>query len=457
MIGQTEPGAYHENQAPSQALPQVGVIGFGYIGAVIGAVLAERGYRVIGVDPSARIRETIGAGRSPFNEPGLEALIAKNTANGRLSVSNDPAATAGCSIYVVTVGTPLAEDFTADMSQIQAAVRGVLPWLTDGSLLMLKSTVPPFTTSDYIAPLIRETGKTIRLAFCPERLAEGKAISEFMSIPVVVGGIDRESTAAAAGFWREALGVEVIEVGSSTAAEMVKLTDNLWIDLNIALAGELAMLADKMGVDVLEVITAANSLPKGYSRVNVLTPSVGVGGYCLTKDPWFVQHLGKQNGIDLLLPKCGRRINDTMPEYSAQLIDEILQRQGKPRNEMKIAVCGIAFKNNTGDCRYTPTKPCIDKLIALGYHVEISDPWTGEHDIAMVTDRPVGKDVLRTIEGADCVAFLAGHDDFHQIPIAKIAELAHPGALIFDGRMFYSRAKIAEMEKYQLLYKGVGR
>jgi UDP-N-acetyl-D-mannosaminuronic acid dehydrogenase len=436
---------------------RIGVIGFGYIGTVIGAVLAERGFRVAGVDPSPRVAEAINSGHSPFNEPGLDELVAKNTANGRLSVSSDPATTKGCVVYVVTVGTPLSEDFTADMSQIQAAVRGILPYLEDGALLILKSTVPPFTTSGYVAPLVKETGKKIKLAFCPERLAEGKAISEFTSIPVVVGGIDAESTEAAAEFWHNTLGADVIKVGSSTAAEMVKLTDNLWIDLNIALAGELAMLSDKMGIDVLEVITAANSLPKGYSYVNVLTPSVGVGGYCLTKDPWFVQHLGKQNGIELLLPKSGRAINDAMPLYSAERIDNILQLKGKQRNEQKIAVVGIAFKNNTGDCRYTPTKPCIDKLIDLGYNVEICDPWTDEHGNAMVTDLPVGKDPLRAIEHADCVAFLAGHDDFHKIPIKTIAELANPNALIFDGRMFFSREKIAEMSKYNLLYKGVGR
>jgi UDP-N-acetyl-D-mannosaminuronic acid dehydrogenase len=212
-----------------------------------------------------------------------------------------------------------------------------------------------------------------------------------------------------------------------------------------------------MGVDVLEVIAAANSLPKGSSYVNVLTPSVGVGGYCLTKDPWFVQHLGKENGLELSLPKSGRLINDSMPVYSAGRIDSVLLQKGKPRGELKIAVVGIAFKNNTGDCRYTPTKPCIDKLIELGYDVEICDPWTSAADDALVTARPVGKDPLKAIKGADCVAFLAGHDDFHKIPISKIAELTNPGALIFDGRMFFSREKIAEMARFNLLYRGVGR
>jgi UDP-N-acetyl-D-mannosaminuronic acid dehydrogenase len=358
---------------------------------------------------------------------------------------------------VITVGTPLSDDFTADMSQIQSEIKSILPYLANGDLLILKSTVPPFTTSNYIAPLINKSGVNVKLAFCPERLAEGKAISDFLSIPVVVGGIDDKSTIAAAEFWRNALDIEVICVNDATTAEFVKLADNLWIDLNIALSSELAKLADKMGLDVLQVIKAANSLPKGSSTVNILTPSVGVGGYCLTKDPWFVQHLGKQYNLELLLPKTGRIINESMPRYTAELIDSILQKKDIPRNEQKIAIIGIAFKNNTGDCRFTPTKLCIDKLTELGYIMEICDPWTLEHDNKTVTNLSVGKNVYKAMENADCVAFLAGHDDFHKIPILDIAKVVKPRALIFDGRMFFSSEKIAEIKKLGLLYKGVGR
>ena len=435
---------------------KIAVIGFGYIGTVIGAVFAERGYEVYGVDPSQHIVQTILSGKSPFNEPGLDELIARHVNGKNLYISSDPITAKDCSTYIITVGTPLADDFTADMSQIQAAVKGILPYLSDGHLLILKSTVPPFTTSKYIDTMLKEAGLNIKLAFCPERLAEGNAIKDFLSIPVVVGGVNDISTEAAAAFW-EKLGVEVIRVGNSTVAELVKLADNLWIDLNIALAGELAKLADKMSVDILQVIQAANSLPKGSSRVNILMPSVGVGGYCLTKDPWFVQNLGKKNGLELLLPKTGRIINDSMPNYSVGLIDKILQEKGKQRSDQKIAIIGIAFKNNTGDCRFSPVKPCIDKLIEIGYNVHICDPLTSEFDDLMVTDRLVEKDVYKTMANADCVAFLAGHSVFHKIPIIDIAKTVNPGALIFDGRMFFNREKISEITNAGLIYKGVGR
>jgi UDP-N-acetyl-D-mannosaminuronic acid dehydrogenase len=435
---------------------KVAVIGFGYIGSVIGSVLADRGHTIIGIEKDPRILKAIHDMRSPFNEPGLEELIKKVREAGRLEVSGDASRAADCDVCIITVGTPLGEDYEPDLRQIRAAAESIKPYVRDGSLVMLKSTVPPGTTFDVVRPIL-ETAGNVRLAFCPERLAEGRAIQEFLDIPVVVGGVDEESTQAAAEFWRNSLGVEVITTADAQSAEMVKLADNLWIDLNIALAGELAKLADKMNIDVLDVIKAANSLPKGSHNVNILVPSVGVGGYCLTKDPWFVQSMGKKLGLDLQIPQVSREVNDSMPSYSADLIDSILCPQGEGRSGKKIAVMGIAFKNNTGDCRFTPVKPVIDKLESLGYVLEICDPWTTEHDARFVTDREVSHDIRKTLKGADCAAFLAGHREFHELGIAEMAGLLTPGALIFDGRMFFDKQKIQQMSTAGFRYKGVGR
>ena len=434
----------------------VTVIGFGYIGSVIGAVLASSGIKVLGIDKDKRIIDAVKKGMSPFNEPGLQELISSGVASGNLSVSEDISSCRGSEVFVVTVGTPLSDSYNPDLSQIVAAIKMIQPFVQDGTLVILKSTVPPFTTEAVVAPILLEKAK-VHLAFCPERLAEGSAIRELTSIPVVVGGIDEESIEKAAAFWESALGVEIIKVGNARTAEMVKLADNLWIDLNIALAGELAQLSDKMDIDVLEVIRAANSLPKGNHHVNILTPSVGVGGYCLTKDPWFVYSLGKRYGLDLSIPRVSRTVNDGMPLYSVSLIDALLKETGKDSGAMKVGILGIAFKNNTGDCRYTPTKPVISELINLGYRVQLCDPWVSEEDASRVTALPVIKDAEPVIKDSDCVAFLAGHREFHQIPIERIAELAKPNALIFDGRMFFDKQKIRRMRELGLRYKGVGR
>lgn len=435
---------------------RVAIIGFGYIGSVIGSVLADCGTQVVGIEKNERIIQAVQQAKTPFNEPGLDELIRKGTQSGKLSATDNLETLQGCNVFIITVGTPLSENFEADTSQIRQAAELIVPYINDESIVIIKSTVPPFTTRDVVYPILEKKAR-VKLAFSPERLAEGNAIREFRSIPIVVGGIDEASSKAVKDFWKDVMGNEVIEVDNSVSAEMVKLADNLWIDVNIALAGELAKLSDKLGCDVLQIINAANSLPKGYSNVNILTPSVGVGGYCLTKDPWFVQSMGEKYGVKLSMPKTGREINDSMPTYSAEEIDAILCQDGGRREDKKIAVMGIAFKNNTGDCRFTPTKPAIDRLIELGYQVEICDPWTQEHDERMVTDREVGKDMDKAMQGAQCVAFLAGHEDFQKLPIAHVAELAAEHALIFDGRMFYSRERIAEMERYGLRYRGVGR
>ncbi|MBI5231279.1 MAG: nucleotide sugar dehydrogenase [Coriobacteriales bacterium] len=432
----------------------VAVVGFGYIGAVIGAVLADRGYDVVGIEPNERIRESVRAGDAPVPEPGLGELIAEAVSEGRLTITDDPAAVAECQTVLISVGTPLTATCNADTSQIAEAARAIAPHLRDGQLVMLKSTVPPRTTADLIAPIVTETA-AVHVAFCPERLAEGRAIEEFRTIPVVVGGVDAESTVAAAAFWREALDVEVVEVSNSLGAELVKLADNLWIDLNIALANELAQLCDKLGgVDVLEVIHAANTLPKVEHNVNILVPSIGVGGYCLTKDPWFVHAMGADHGLDLQTPQVSRRVNDAMALYAAESIDETLREAGGGK---RIAVLGVAFKTDTGDCRFTPTIPVIKSLLEKGYELKVHDPFVEGHEAECDLPLALEPDLAETLKDADCVAFFTGHRQFREISTEWLAGQVRPGALLFDGRMYFSREQIAEIESFGLAYKGVGR
>jgi dTDP-alpha-D-glucose dehydrogenase len=277
------------------------------------------------------------------------------------------------------------------------------PWAntcTKAHLVILKSTSSsskarchPDTTEKVFRPIVEETsglraGVDFGLAFCPERLAEGQAIKELMSIPIVIGAVDERSARASAILWRHALGVDSIVVDDPRTAEMVKLADNVWIDLNVALANELAKVCDGLGMDVLQVINAANTMPKGSHDVNILMPSMGVGGYCLTKDPWFVNHLGESLGLDLAIPRTSRTVNDTMPAYTYGLLNKLLAEQGKAIETSRIAVLGIAFKNNTGDCRLTPTKYVVGLLEDSGCELSVHDPWVGAEDALTVTKIP---------------------------------------------------------------------
>lgn len=443
---------------PAQA-PDVAVIGFGYIGSVIAAVLAERGLGVVGIDTNAGMIAAVQTGRCPIPEPGLAALVAAGVASGRLTASTDPAAATGARAILITVGTPLSDDFEADLSHIRAACSGVAPYVHDGQIVMIKSTVPPGTTramhDEIFAPRAR-----VHMAFSPERLAEGQAIRDLASIPILVGGMDAAASEAGAAFWRTALPVEVMTLSSPEAAEMVKLADNLWIDLNIALANELAKLVDAMPwpIDVMEVIGGANSLKKGQHHVNILYPANGVGGYCLTKDPWFVDALGRRAGVELKIPRASREVNDSMPAHVFGRVDGFLKDRGLAPADARVALLGFAFKSNSGDTRFTPVGPLVAALKAAGYGpgLSVCDPMVTEREAAHhgVTLEP---DWRAAVAGAHAVLILAGHDEFAAIEPADLAAAAAPGALVYDGRIYYPRARINEIEALGLAYLGVGR
>jgi dTDP-alpha-D-glucose dehydrogenase len=435
------------------------VVGFGYIGTVLGAVLADRGWPVTGIDLRQDVVDEINLGKTTVPEPGLNELVANNVRVGRLRATTDFGAVAENDFIIVTVGTPIGPDFEPIVEDIEAAARAVGQHLHPGHLVILKSTVPPDTTEKLFRPIVEEAsglraGVDFGLAFCPERLAEGQAIKELMSIPIVIGACDERSARACSMLWRHALGVDSIVVDDPRTAEMVKLADNVWIDLNVALANELAKLCDGLGMDALQVIAAANTMPKGSHDVNILMPSMGVGGSCLTKDPWFVDHLGQSLGLDLVIPRTSRTINDTMPAYTCGLIEKLLTEQGKSIQASRIAVLGIAFKNNTGDCRLTPTKYVVSLLEESGCELSIHDPWVAADEAMTVTRIPLTADIESAVEGADALVVLAGHRQFHQIPLARLAKLAAPDCVFLDGRNSFDPAAVRAAG---FVYKGIGR
>ncbi|NYG07364.1 UDP-N-acetyl-D-mannosaminuronic acid dehydrogenase [Phycicoccus badiiscoriae] len=437
---------------------RVAVVGFGYIGVVIGAVLADRGWQVTGIDVRPEVVGEITRGTTRVREPGLDDLVARNVGAGRLTATTDFAAVAQQDVVIVTVGTPLGQDYEPVVDDIEAAAKGVAAFLTRGQLVVLKSTVPPNTTTGLVQPILETSGLRagvdFGLAFCPERLAEGRAVRDLTSIPVVVGGVDARSADVCQRLWREALGVESVVVDSPREAELTKLADNLWIDLNIALANELAKICDKLGSNVTQVIDAANTLPKVNYNVNILMPSMGVGGYCLTKDPWFVHHLGEQLGLDMLTPQTSRAVNDTMPAYTCELLREQLALGGKELKDSRVAVLGIAFKNNTGDCRLTPTRDVVRMLEESGCTLLVHDPWVGPEEALTVTTVPLTATLDDTIRDADAVVYLTGHQQFRDYPMTRVAELTAQDCVVLDGRNAFQRS---DVESAGLRYKGIGR
>ena len=437
---------------------KITVIGFGYIGSVISAVLSNKGHKILAIDNNQNSINELNKGICNIPEPLLKEMISDSVKSGLLSGSVSYSGVDESDVILVTVGTSLSAEYDADLSALQNVFKNLSNHVVNNQIIMIKSTIPPGVTrklaKDYLG-----SSNNIYIGFSPERLAEGNAIQELQELPIIVGGINEISTQKCANFWEEVLGIEVIKVSSCETAEFVKLANNQWIDLNIALANELAILCDSLpyDIDILEVIKGANSLKKGQHYVNLLTPSIGVGGYCLTKDPWFVSTLGVKNERPIKLPSTGRLINDSMPTYCANQILRLLNNENKNIENVKIAILGYSFKNNSGDIRFTPMIDFVDTLIKQGCNqITVFDSSIGKDEL-------IQKNLIRTqtwqecIKDADVVVFGAAHDDIRLIQIDNLAMLINKNALVFDGRRYFTKKEIDSLKKLGLKYLGVGR
>ncbi|HEX6873391.1 MAG TPA: nucleotide sugar dehydrogenase [Micromonosporaceae bacterium] len=437
----------------------VAVIGLGYVGSCIAATLADRGLDVVGIDADPRLIDELNSGHCRFREHDLEETIFRAMAAGRLRVTTDYAAVSAVDVVLISVGTPVNDDGSLADRQLRGACLSLSEHIRPGQLLVLKSTVPPGTTRELVLPLLERGGLTggvdFMLTFSPERLAEGTALAELRSFPIVVGGIDEKSTRTAAEFWQAALGVTPLPQASLEAAEIVKLADNWWIDLNIALANELAKFCALFNVDVLDVIGAANSIPKGNGHVNILLPSVGVGGSCLTKDPWMVWQSARLRGLEVHTTRVGREVNASMPNYTARMIVDELAAYGKAPTAAKVAVLGLAFKNNTGDLRATPVQGVVAGLVRAGVQVSVYDPLVDVKQAEEMFGVRPSPSLQEAVQGVDCVAILALHRDFEDINFAELP--VAKTCLIVDGRAYYSKEKIAMLRRMGFAYRGIGR
>lgn len=318
---------------PESGPVSAAVIGLGQVGVCVAASHADNGLNVIGIDKNLQLVDTLGRAECPYRERGLAQIIARWVGTPRLRVTDSYADVGSTDVIVIAVGTPALDDGRLAEDQLRSASEQVGRHARPGQLVIVKSTVPPGTSRAVVRPLLESgglrCGVDLGLACCPERLSEGDALHELATLPIVVGGWCDESAAAAAAFWNRSLGSDVSTLASLEAAEIVKLATNWWIDLNVAMANELAVWCDSFGVDALAVIAAANTAPKGTGNVNILLPSVGVGGSCLTKDPWMAWRSAQDREVDIKTIPAARTANDAMPDYTFKLISDELIKAGK--------------------------------------------------------------------------------------------------------------------------------
>ena len=370
------------------------VLGLGYVGLPTACMLALQGHTVVGVDVKPEVVQTISKGGIHIEEAGLKTILqaAINSRNLVAQTEVEPA-----DAFIIAVPTPLALDKTADTSYVQRAAQSIVPVLASGNLIVLESTVPPGTTTNLLCQTLAESGlepgSDFLVAHSPERILPGNIFSELVSNDRVIGGITPESAEAAKRLYQSFVEGEIL-LTDATTAEMVKLVENTFRDVNIALANELAMIAAEYGVNIFEIIGLANR----HARVNVHQPGPGVGGHCIPIDPWFIIEKSK---ISDGLIRRSREINDSMPAQIVALVEELLGSGA----EAKICVWGAAYKGNVDDTRESPAAPIVNELKARNYRLGIFDFHARdfEHELDSLE---------KAVDEADAILLLADHKEF---------------------------------------------
>ncbi len=379
------------------------VIGLGYIGLPSAALLANRGYQVQGVDICPEVVNTINKGEIHIVEPDLESFVQSAVNSGHLVASLRPEL---ADVFILAVPTPFHDGFVPNIDYVLDATRAIARVVKAGDLVILESTSPVGTT-EKVAEVLRASGidkGSVHIAHCPERVLPGHIMRELVENDRIVGGITPGASEKVAAFYRAFVTGEVLVTDARTA-EMAKLTENSFRDVNIAFANELSLLSDKFGVDVWELIRLANRHP----RVNILQPGTGVGGHCIAVDPWFIVHEG---GDDARLIRSGREVNTRKTEWVIEKIKlQVAGFRQQHGREPAIACMGLAFKPNIDDLRESPALWVFQQLVSAGIQSLAVEPNLKSH--ASITLTP-WKDAARE---ADIVVYLVAHREFQKLEV----------------------------------------
>lgn len=410
------------------------IVGLGYIGLPTATMFSCYGHKVIGVDVNEKVVNNINKGKIIIEEPNLEELVEDVVKKGNLIASISPKES---DVFIISVPTPIKDDKTSDMSYVISATKSIVKYLKEGNIVILESTSPVGTTEEVVKPIIEESGlkvgRDIMLGYCPERVIPGKIIYELKSNDRVIGGIDKKSAEEIRKIYKTIVDGNIYLTDCKTA-ELCKLMENTYRDVNIALSNELLLICDKLNINVWEVIEYSNKHP----RVNLHTPGPGVGGHCLAVDPWFI--IEKEPELSNII-KSSRLLNDSMPEYVYNKIDKILQKD----KSKKITILGITYKANTDDMRESPIIKLIDKLLKNNYNVKVFDPYIKDFQINC-------QSILEACKDSDLLILGVNHDYFKNLPLDEI-KTTMKGNLILDTRNFLDKE---EVEKSGFIYKLLG-
>ncbi len=407
---------------------RVAVIGLGYVGLPLAVEVASSGFRVLGIEVDEARVDSVRAGRSYIGDvPSTRLTELVNT--GRLWATSDYSVLTQADVIVICVPTPLTRSKEPDLSYVRDAATGVARHLHAGTLVVLESTTYPGTTEELVRPLLEarglRAGQEFFLAFSPERIDPGNRAYPLRQIPKVVGGLTAACTELACAFYEQIVD-RVVPVSSPTVAEMVKVYENVFRNVNIALANELALLCDRMGLDVWEVIEAASTKPYGFLP---FYPGPGVGGHCIPIDPYYLAAKAREYDFHVRFIELAAAVNDAMPYYVVSKVTAALGTLGVPLRGARTLVLGVAYKRDVPDTRESPALKIIELLAKHGAAVQYHDPYVPEVCLPnpgeTLRSVPITDEVIRW---ADCVIITTDHSavDYDRV--------LHNARLVLDTR-----------------------
>jgi UDP-N-acetyl-D-mannosaminuronic acid dehydrogenase len=396
-------------------MKRVSVIGVGYIGLPTACILASNGFEVLAVDTDPGVIDKLLSRNFSYIEPGLNEILVNGLNSGNLTASTKPMKS---DVFIIAVPTPFKEKHLSDLKFVNSAIDSIIPYLESGNLVIIESTVPIGTTED-ISKIIEakrpdlsseDSGNSIFLAHCPERVLPGQILKELVENSRILGGVDSASTAQALDFYKIFVTGELYPTNSKTA-ELSKLAENTYRDVNIALANEFSLICKDNSIDVWEMIRLANRHP----RVNILNPGPGVGGHCIAVDPWFIIENSPEK---TKLMRTAREINESMP---LRVVDEISILADKLKSPI-IACLGLTYKANVSDYRESPSLEIVKKLAKKSnYKILVVEPNVEQVDLLFHTYRNVQtRNLEDAIYEADILLVLVGHSQFIKIDKSKI-------------------------------------
>lgn len=401
------------------------VVGLGYIGLPTAVMFANHGHKVHGVDVNEKAVTMIQNKELHIEENGLQERLDMAIDGGMLTASMKPVE---ADVFIIAVPSPIKADKTAELEYVRQATASVVPFLKKGNLVILESTVPPRTVEDVMMPELVQSGLEIGtelfVSHSPERVIPGRVFQELVTNDRIIGGINEESARLTSELYASFVEGTMHETDATTA-ELVKVMENTYRDVNIAFANELAMIAQGINVNIWEAIKLANYHP----RVNIHTPGPGVGGHCIAVDPWFLVELDPEKSKIIHL---ARKTNDGMPSYTAQLTADILKAKGI--KDPKIAVLGLAFKGNIDDMRESPSVEVVSEFRERGMKLTAHDPHIKVNNLPEQT-----QSFDEAIQDASALVVLTDHQAFRDIDPTTLTHVANK--IIIDTKNCINREK----------------